>query len=668
MIVTCQNCEANFNLNDDLVKKTGSKVRCSKCKHVFVIYPKAEALEEEIPAAAAGVEKPPELVSPISETVAPIAKGKMDLGDSSGGISFPGGDLDLSEVEKMLATNGQGELEDLLSIGKEETPPPSGPLPRTPSVSPAIGLDLSEIEQMLETDHPDDDDHGLREPEPEDLVFDMGDAASRPISPKEVVEYDIADIEKMLEVEMVEDETGEAGGLLYQPSVPLSSEPAVEEITVETDDEPFDFSEIDDMMETDGAVRKEVTSENKEEELFFEMETADTSAKSDVTVKSVSTVDEIDFGELSDLIKTDDLGESDKVGREEEEEELTLALDSDDAFVSPPVTAKVLKESELPDLSNLDQLLDEKEGLGTDDELALEIDLADISPAPSKPDKVDDEELDLQFDKADVDDSAVGDTDFEAKPGQPLETEDLDLEFDEKQLNAALAVTEEITDGPDSSERLPEEDLESRASNADSEGIYPGMMDGQPAEEKSSKKALVWVVILVLVVGAAVAGYLSDGFGLFGKSGIQIPFISKGKQPGAMDTGNLKITAIDIESRFVETAAGGKLFVITGKARNGYEDPRNFIRVTGKLYTKGKQLVSSETVFCGNVIPAQDLAKLTLEEIKSRLANRRGENDSNVAVKPGEERPFMVVFSKLTENLEEFTIEVAGSEPAQKKP
>ena len=39
MIVTCNECESSFNVDDSLIKDDGSKVRCSKCSSVFVVYP-----------------------------------------------------------------------------------------------------------------------------------------------------------------------------------------------------------------------------------------------------------------------------------------------------------------------------------------------------------------------------------------------------------------------------------------------------------------------------------------------------------------------------------------------------------------------------------------------------------------------------------------------------
>ena len=39
MIVACEQCRTNFNLDESLLQPTGSKVRCSKCQHVFTAFP-----------------------------------------------------------------------------------------------------------------------------------------------------------------------------------------------------------------------------------------------------------------------------------------------------------------------------------------------------------------------------------------------------------------------------------------------------------------------------------------------------------------------------------------------------------------------------------------------------------------------------------------------------
>ena len=47
MIIECEECNSKFNLDKNLIKKEGSKVRCSVCKNVFTAYPPEPAIMEE---------------------------------------------------------------------------------------------------------------------------------------------------------------------------------------------------------------------------------------------------------------------------------------------------------------------------------------------------------------------------------------------------------------------------------------------------------------------------------------------------------------------------------------------------------------------------------------------------------------------------------------------
>ena len=39
MIIPCVSCQSMFRLDNNLIKTTGSKVRCSKCHEIFMVYP-----------------------------------------------------------------------------------------------------------------------------------------------------------------------------------------------------------------------------------------------------------------------------------------------------------------------------------------------------------------------------------------------------------------------------------------------------------------------------------------------------------------------------------------------------------------------------------------------------------------------------------------------------
>ena len=69
MVIECSSCHARFKLADDKIKESGTKVRCTKCREVFTVFP-----ESPPPAAApvalplVDVAPPPPVVTQQSET------------------------------------------------------------------------------------------------------------------------------------------------------------------------------------------------------------------------------------------------------------------------------------------------------------------------------------------------------------------------------------------------------------------------------------------------------------------------------------------------------------------------------------------------------------------------------------------------------------------------
>jgi hypothetical protein len=145
---------------------------------------------------------------------------------------------------------------------------------------------------------------------------------------------------------------------------------------------------------------------------------------------------------------------------------------------------------------------------------------------------------------------------------------------------------------------------------------------------------------------------------------LNIPFLSDWLNPEEQDVaGNLRIIPLGktISGNFVDTANSGRLFVIRGKIKNDYDHPRSFVKVTGKLYQGKKKLVRKSTVYIGNVIPETELAEMGIAAINKRMKNKFGNKRSNLKIKKGKTVPFMIVFDKLPNNLDEYTVEVASS-------
>jgi len=94
MIITCVSCLTKFNLDDSRISPKGAKVRCSRCRHVFPVFPAHETKEEpkygdyhkELPEPSHEEVKLPlqieveeEMEEPIlSEKAPPVESGKKE--------------------------------------------------------------------------------------------------------------------------------------------------------------------------------------------------------------------------------------------------------------------------------------------------------------------------------------------------------------------------------------------------------------------------------------------------------------------------------------------------------------------------------------------------------------------------------------------------------------
>ncbi len=265
---------------------------------------------------------------------------------------------------------------------------------------------------------------------------------------------------------------------------------------------------------------------------------------------------------------------------------------------------------------------------------------------------------------------------------EEIEPEEIEIEIaKETETKIEESKQEDIdqdkTPGEDTAEKIEEKEESSKTFNM---GITPDEQEAEKAIEPIDKAAngaltekseppkvvankRISMPVLLLLLAALLIGGAYGTYKLLDSVGINIPFVSDFLKPEVQDAGNLKIHTSDIINKFVENSKVGQLLVITGKVKNGYSDARSYISITGKLYTKGKILLKTKTVYCGTILSELELQNMDLDAINNRLSNRFGDNKSNIKVKADAIIPFMVVFADLPENLDEFTIEVAGSFP-----
>ncbi len=575
MITTCGSCNTSFNLDETLVKPTGTKVRCSKCKHVFVVYP---------PPAKAQPPKPDE--------TAPQPLAGLD-----GNTAREHGETELAPQPKAKPGETQertpeDDLSDL-DIDLDFDEAVAGEL----SAAPSEDLDLSELDKIFED---------LEAPETipaKPAAHGIEPVAASEGEPED--ELDLSDLEKMLEVE----ET-----------------PADAEEELDLSELGLDFHPQQDQKTETAAVSDDLDLE------------LDLDWKGSEGAPSPSEAEKMDSGDLE--VKRDaDLPAAETDETEIDLSDLGLDLEAENA---PEAPGKPSEPESVDD--DLDMVLS-AEPVGPEEK---EINLSEIERLMETEGALGDPESQDTAREATAVSQEETSGDAEA---QEADLPDLDIsKFDDMELTPSEAVekpaqTDTARPAGTDAAREPEEAPEAQSPKA---------------QKKVGRAVMAFLIVAILLVGGYGAVMIMNNMG------IEIPYVSQLLNPQPQDTaGNLKIETTDVKSRFIQNENAGKLFIITGNVKNEYSTPRSFIRLTAKLFTKGKVLVASKSVFAGNVLNDSDLTNQKMSVIDKKFENRFGDNHVNLNLAAGGKEPFMAVFSNLPEKLEEFTIEVTGSMPGK---
>jgi len=118
------------------------------------------------------------------------------------------------------------------------------------------------------------------------------------------------------------------------------------------------------------------------------------------------------------------------------------------------------------------------------------------------------------------------------------------------------------------------------------------------------------------------------------------------------------------QSYYVENSVSGQLFVIKGLVTNNSVTAQSELRVKGTLYKEKGTPLLHQTVYCGNIISDDDLKSASRDSLNNQMANPFGAALSNVNVAPGQSLPYMIVFTDLPEELNEFSVEPSSSKPS----
>lgn len=576
-----------------------------------------------------------------------------------------------------------GDLGDMLDILDEE---PSGPqkidgadskldpgkeaapsADATKSQPPDDDLNLDDLAAIL-GDEPEPDSDKTPQDEPElELELDSGPQFE---SEKEApAELDLGDLDSLLadsppaEADAAsQDKPGEAADegleeLEFELDAEFEDKPIARQQGREREssqDAPeLDLSDIEEMLEGGGlAVKPGVMPQGGA-----------------TGTKDLGDLGELDLGEIEKAIDADDQ-EAFEPMAEDEEQELDFSFD-DGAAVSPRETSEDPMDLDLDivaTMAPIDQNPDqpaEQAPPSQSDDLVLDLEMDDgtgqaETAAPSRTAAKDDD-LDL---------SDLGDLvqEADAVKSDTIDTGDIELEFEiEDAAEPIIAQTSARAS-------RPVNEMAAVSIAEEEEAVEPVKKKpaGRPRAARKKKGASKLLLALLLLV------VLGGGLYYVIKYDVQIPYASPYIEryitpyvgqyinPKPVDPeGIANLSTTDINSKFIENELGGRLFIITGNVRSGYADVRNNIQIRGKLYGAGKILVKTEQTYAGQQLSDQELAAKPVDEIKQQLSRAPGLQLPFARLMPGKSVPFMVVFSELPDNLDEFAIEVIRSQKAQ---
>jgi predicted Zn finger-like uncharacterized protein len=634
MIVTCEQCHTRFHLEDSRIKTSGSKVRCAKCRHVFKIYPvlTESVVESEIPANT----DQPSIKLPDVITENNIRPPQSEIGYSSPEPAT------LSKFQ--LSDDTENEF------------------------------DLSNLDESKIKTERDSADHSRFESNQTDLPF---------------LDFEIGSSDENASVE-----SGLSGDQPMKKPFPSELEP--ESISQEIPSENFEPLDLDALNLTSEPVKLDAQHDRVSEsdtgstdlfEMDFSLESDSAKSKQDFSLEDIEPLDTLNLTPepVKSEAQTDRAPESDTGSTDLFEMDFSFEADS----VTPQQNFSVQEippfDVNAPDLSTEAKPFDSithssstAQSVSSDEIVFQDIEAMDLDDIEKLIDNREDSSS--SFSQTSI---AFGKQDQLTPKTEPPSLEDFDLtHLEMAQPDSVVSPTpitasdivrpEPVADLPGSlaQKSIPPVELIKNTDLTQSTDVNkPGLMidpdnesetfedDVIPDLSKEKKTVsmpllILFGIVLILGGGYAAMTWFPD---------ITIPFLKREQPATAPDPGNLKIKAHDISSKFIDNSTVGKLFVITGKTRNEYPENRKQIKITGKLYTRDKKLAKTETVFCGNVISDSELADITMQAIQQRMGNPDGDNQMNAAVKPSESIPFMIVFSELPDNLEEFTLEVAHS-------
>ncbi|MBI5892572.1 MAG: zinc-ribbon domain-containing protein [Deltaproteobacteria bacterium] len=163
-----------------------------------------------------------------------------------------------------------------------------------------------------------------------------------------------------------------------------------------------------------------------------------------------------------------------------------------------------------------------------------------------------------------------------------------------------------------------------------------------PQEIKHARSKLIPILaVLVIIVGFALF-YLSGGVSSIFKMSNKKPSVSTGK-----------FDIVELKGYYTENTSIGKLFVIEGKITSTFDKSKDIMGIKGSIFNSKGETMEENMASPGAIISMDDLKTISKEELENRFKNKK-----KTSLPAKGSMPFMIVFSDLSTDPQEYGVEL----------
>lgn len=638
MILQCDQCNTKFRLDDSKLKPGGVKVRCSKCRHVFVAGAEQKVEESDFDALLSGLgAQAPSQTEPgpdAAQTGTESALSDFDTEtkpqqDDASGFSFEpepaaapapkmeidAGDLDFGDINIETGTPAGKETTAAEDARFDEFEFSEEPVAARQEAPAAPDLDFGDLsfdsapaaatEEVSPSAAADTMDFG-------ELSFDEISAAKEdvvPAAPAAADAFDFGDFSF--------DENPE----------PVKETPAAEAPGAAADFGEFSFDE-------EPKAKEEAAPAAAEAGDFGEFSFEEPAAAAKEEPAPAAAADSFDFGDFSF-------------------EETPAEAKAEPAPEPDTFSFEEAPAAEAPELS----------------ESASDFDLGQNPAVPQQPAPKQDEEF--SFGEFSFSDEPKAGPASEGVP--PAAVAAAGLAAGAALMGAAQTEAEkEPAPAPEATAKpAAKSSLDFSFGDKSFAGSVPeeGFDEDLPPLSITSRRKGRSVLTIVIVAICVVVVLALSGAGLYllqsGPEAMKkldqmgIGFVAKWFGMEVPEEG--RITIKNPLASFHQNKEAGELFVVNGEAVNSFRKARASIQVKVSVFDKAGKVLLQKTAYCGNRLSAEQLSTLPMAKIESIMNNQFGDSLSNLGVKPDQSIGFVVAIANVPKEAADFGVEVVGS-------